>query len=148
MRYPRIIAICPGPRTPAVIAAIHLVAAISFVHLFPVGPGSALAGSALLLASHGLAVWRLRRDRVGGIELGDDGLLRFPGSPGVEGRPCGRLADFGVLRWLEWRELTSGRQRACMVWRTECSREDWQALGIWLRHKAEVVPTRAISDAA
>src|SRR5690606_36088555 len=107
-----------------------------------------LAGGTLLLAGLVLAARRLRRDRVRDIELGDDGLLRSTDSPGVEGRPCGRLADFGVVRWLEWREPASGRHRACMVWRTECSREDWRAPGIWLRHKAEVVPTRAISDAA
>lgn len=142
MRYPRLIAVRTSPRSLTLIAAIHLVAAISFAHL-AFEPALALVGLLLLAFSFGLSWLALRRNAMSCIELGDDGLLRFPERDG-EGQPCGRRADFGVLRWLEWRE---GRRRhALMLWRAECSQEDWRALGVWLRHKA--TQAESLSDAA
>lgn len=132
MRYPRTIVVRASPRSFILIAAIHLVAAISFAHLLHESRWS--GGGLLLLAfSFSLSWWAIRRNAVSCIELGDDGLLRFPDRDG-EGQPCGRMADFGAVRWLEWRE---GRRRfALVLWRAECSAEDWRALGAWLRHKA------------
>jgi hypothetical protein len=131
MRFPRVIVVRASPRSFMLIAAIHLVAAIPFGHLL-FDPRWILAGLFMLAVSFGLSWWSIRRD-VLCIELGDDGLLRFPERAG-EGLPCGRLADFGLVRWLEWRE---GRRRfALMLWRVECSGGDWRALGAWLRHKA------------
>lgn len=147
MRYPRIIALRAVPHTAFLIAAIHLVAAISFLLLTPTRPAWTLGGLALTGVSLLASLRRARDDRVVALELGDDGRLRFPDRPDVEGRPCGRLADFGAVRWLEWREEPSGRLRALMLWRTACDAEDWRALGVWLRHR---VPRgrEGLSDAA
>lgn len=132
MRYPRLIAVRASPRSLSLIAAIHLVAAISFAHLV-LDPALAVAGLLLLVSCFGLSWRAVRHNAVTCIELGEDGVLRFPQRDG-EGQPCGRRADFGLVRWLEWRE---GRRRhALMLWRAECSQEDWRALGVWLRHKA------------
>jgi hypothetical protein len=142
MRYPRVIAVRSSARSLILIAAIHLVAAISFVHLV-FRPEWLIAGVLALTLGFGLSWRAMRRNAVSLVELGDDGCLRFPGSE-VEGRPCGRSADFGWLRWLEWRE---GRRRvALMLWQADLSPEDWRALGIWLRHKAARKPV-PISDA-
>lgn len=145
MRYPRTIALRRVPHGTLLIAAIHLVAAISFVHLYAQRPLWTVGGLALLLASLLVVLQGARRAGVAVIELGDDGLLRFPGRPEVEGQPCGRMADFGVLLWLEWRESPSGRRRALMLWRAACADEDWRALGLWLRHKTR--PPQGLSDA-
>ncbi|MDX5446558.1 MAG: hypothetical protein LPJ87_10975 [Zoogloeaceae bacterium] len=143
MRYPRAIVVRASSRSFMLIAAIHLIAAISFVHLL-FEPGWVAAGVCLLATSFGLSWWVIRRNAISCIELGDDGLLRFPDRDG-EGRPCGRLADFGLVRWLEWRE---GRRRvALMLWRSECSADDWRALGVWLRHKTAMQEPE-FSDAA
>lgn len=145
MRYPRTIVVSPSSRSLGLIAAIHLVAAISFVQL----PGVVwpVVGGLVVLLSFVACARACSRNMPRLIELGDDGLLRFPESEGDEARPCGRMADFAWLRWLEWRELSSGRCRALMLWRAECSAEDWRTLGVWLRHKAVSRP-EPLSDEA
>ena len=138
MRYPRTIVVSPSSRSLGLVAAIHLIAAISFAQL----PGVVwpVVGGVLVLLSFAAFARACSRSVPGLIELGDDGLLRFPEGEGGEARPCGRMADFVWLRWLEWRELSSGRRRALMLWRAECSTEDWRTLGVWLRHKTASRP--------
>lgn len=147
MRYPRIIVQRAAAHGFILIAAIHLVAAISFVHLLDSRPLWAVGGLLLVGLALMASLRAMRRTACHEIELGDDGCLRFPDRPGVDGRPCGRMADFGVMRWLEWHESPVGHRRALMLWRAACTPEDWRALGIWLRHKAAHA-ARDLSDAA
>lgn len=142
MRYPRSIAVRASARSFILIAAIHLIAAISFAHLV-FAPGLAAAGLLLLVFCFGLSWRAVRRNAVSCIELGEDGVLRFA-QRDAEGQPCGRRADFGLVRWIEWQE--GRRHHALMLWRAECSQEDWRALGVWLRHKASPQASR-LSDA-
>ncbi|MDX5446420.1 MAG: hypothetical protein LPJ87_10255 [Zoogloeaceae bacterium] len=142
MRYPRSIAVRSSHRSLILIAATHLVAAISFAHL-PFG-FSACAGLVLVALSSVCSWHALRRNVDSCIELGDDGLLRFP-ERDAEGVPCGRLTDFGAVRWLVWQE--DGGLRSRMLWRADCTAEDWRSLGVWLRHKT-ALRGAGVSDVA
>lgn len=144
MRYPRTIAVRRSWHPLLLIAAIHLVAAISFVSLLPAA-GWVVGGLLVLGGSATHALARVRRDALARIELGDDGLLYLPDEEGEGYGLSARPTDFGWARWLQWRE-EGGRGRAVMLWRAQCSGEDWRALGLWLRHKA-VLPGAELSDA-
>lgn len=147
MRYPRALDASPSFRSVWLIAAIHLVAAISLVYLSrqPVW----LVGLALALAASlggSLILWYRRRGET--WVLGDDGVLVVRrGVVEREARLVAPVTDFGWAVWMVWREPDRRNRRARMLLRADFATEDWRALGLWLRHKARAADDEPLSAA-
>tara|TARA_R110002049_G_scaffold115861_2_gene268128 strand:- start:365 stop:808 length:444 start_codon:yes stop_codon:yes gene_type:complete len=147
MRYPRVLDASPSLRLVWLIAAIHLVAAISLAYLWR-QPVWLAAGGVALVASLAASLIRWHRCRGERWTLGDDGAL-FVRRAGVahEAWIAGPATDFGWAVWVVWREADRHTRRARMLLRADFSSDDWRALGLWLRHKARAADDEPISAA-
>ncbi|HRP94922.1 MAG TPA: hypothetical protein PL143_01605 [Rhodocyclaceae bacterium] len=142
MRYPLEIRLKPSARLQALIAAIHLVAAIAFVGSQPSVPANG-AVLALLGLSAAVLVRSDRRLAGSSIVLEESGLLdlRLRGGSTC-GAPLPGCTDFGWALWFQWRELAAGaapraRSHALMLLPDHVGDPStWRQLRIWLRHKS------------
>ncbi len=130
-------------RLQLLIAAIHLVAAISFLHLDGSWWLQLLVSGALGLS----CLHTVRRNdvaRVARIRLEDDGsmALERTGAATVVVRALPSTTDFGWAVWLHWQALAEerGRSRAAkgaeMLLPDQCSADEWRRLRVWLRHRS------------
>lgn len=129
----RVFRTLPSQRVTLLIAAIHLVAAIAFLHL-PLY--SVVTPSALVVLALSFGAYLFRR-RAHAFVLGEGGGFALL-HEGREIEACLEPAtvDFGFAVWLIWREPPARRRCGCMLLRADHSREDWRMLSIWLRHEA------------
>lgn len=144
MLFPREIAIRPSRTLTAGLVVGHLALGVAFVasSLSPILAGVALAG---LLGS---CIVALRRWQ---YQARTRFSLRFDGSIQVtppDGAPYDARADAGCREWawgvwLAWRGEAAGsakpqtRRGLMMIPRDALATEDWRALKIWLRYRAE-----------
>lgn len=140
MRYPLELALRPSRRLQVMIAAIHGIAAVAFLHS---GQPSALIAVVLfaLLFSAALLV-RIERSRGALlIVLEDSGLLTLRSGGRIAAAvPLPGSTDFGWAVWLHWQELSAdtapGRRKgALMLLPDHVAATTWRPLRIWLRHK-------------
>lgn len=141
MRYPLRIELRSSKRMIFLNAAIHLVAAFSFLR-----SSFHAAWIILALAVLGWSFWRgLRHEEAKGLcalTLEDGGGLRLERLDGeARGQALGSSADFGWALWLHWRGSGSGGRRgALMLLPDNLGESAWRGLRIWLRHKAGAGP--------
>ncbi len=147
MRWPARIALKPSARLVVLIAAIHAIAAIAFLHLsmhpawvlfllLAIGLSAALA----IRAELGIAGTVLRLEERGRVHLEDtDGIRTATLLP--------TSTDFGWAVWIQWLE-DSGRARrgARMLLSDGMAPDDWRTLRVWMRHSGEE-PVGDVRDA-
>ncbi|AUN94373.1 YgfX family protein [Pseudazoarcus pumilus] len=147
MRYPRALDASPSFRFVWLIAAIHLVAALSLIYLWrqPLWLAAGMLALVVLLSAS-LFHWRRRRGET--WVLGDDGVL-IVRRAGIEreARLAGPATDFGWAVWVVLREQDRRLRSARMLLRADFVAEDWRALGLWLRHKARATDDAPLSAA-
>ena len=132
-----LIACRPSCILMALIAVVHLTAAMSLVHVFD-GGYAWLVAAALALA-FALSVIRLRRPVGRQWLLGADGsLVLKDGDIDHFLLPQASSTDFGWAVWLHWRDADTGRRGALMLLRDQLDAERWRRLRVWLRHLAVV----------
>ena len=139
MQYPLRIELRISKRLIRLNAAIHLIAAFSFL-LSAFHPLAILAVWAVLAWSF----WRgVRQEEAKGLlalVLGDDGGLQLDTVDGeMHGRALGSSVDFGWALWLHW-EGRERRRGALMLMPDSLGPVGWRGLRVWLRHKAGLQP--------
>lgn len=141
MRYPLRIELRSSRRAVWLNAAIHSVAAFSFLQ-------SSFHPALIAVVIAGL-VWSLRRSfkreaakGLGALTLEDGPSLRFEDALGERrGVIDGRSADFGWALWLRWKGLGAGsRGGALMLLPDNLNENAWRGLRIWMRHKTGPEP--------
>ena len=147
MRYPLELRFTPSFLLIALIAALHLVAAIAILQLSMVWPWWPMVW-AVLGISLALAVRAEISKRTRFLALEEAGTLCVRGH-GVELRalPAG-CVDLGWAIWLAWRALPGDapppEKGAMMLLRDNLHADHWRLLRIWLRHKLQ--DPDAVSD--
>jgi len=143
MRYPQQVVLTPSRYLLALVAAIHLVAAIAF--LLSSIPGPVQTATLLALAASAWQTLRREWARNGHVLiLEDSGLMGVSrGEPGLSGSamPLPGCTDFGWAVWLQWQWADRPRRRgwtdaSAMLLPDSMNRDAWRSLRIWLRHKA------------
>lgn len=143
MRYPLELPLRPSRQALVMIAAIHTIAAIAFLH-------SSLSGAALysiffVLAGSLFAGLRLEWRKAGRVlTLENDGTLR-EGNEVAALVPDTGCTDFGWAVWLQWRRDDADRigarcRDSIMLLPGNLPRGHWRGLRIWLRQKVRAAP--------
>jgi toxin CptA len=141
VRYPLELTLRPSRRLQAMIAAIHGVAAIAFLHssLAPVLVGATVLA---LICSSIYLMHVERKCARSVIVLEDSGLLTLHLCERVVSAvPLGGSVDFGWAVWLHWQELGADglptrTKGALMLLPDHVPATVWRPLRIWLRHKS------------
>lgn len=135
MQYPLRIELRASRRMIWLNAAIHLVAALSFLQS-AFHPAVLVVAWAVLAWSFRHGVRREEAKGLAALTLGDDGALHVESVDGeVRGRALGSSVDFGWALWLHW-EGRERRRGALMLLPDNLGETGWRGLRIWMRHKS------------